>query len=74
MKTVKVPSRLWYENIERELSFPDRWQVDELTAPGLEKPGLSPAQIRTASSTPWRGRPSRSWRGERTRPSSCSTT
>jgi nickel-dependent lactate racemase len=46
MQTVKVPSRLWYENEERELSFPDTWQVDNLTSPGLEKPALSPRQIK----------------------------
>lgn len=46
MKKVSVPSRLWYENAERELTFPDRWEVDNLTSPGLEKPGLLPDQIR----------------------------
>ena len=46
MKTISVPCRLWYENREKELSFPDRWQVENLTSPGLEKPGLSPAAIR----------------------------
>ena len=45
MQTIKVPSRLWYENKERLLSFPDSWQVDHLTSPGLEKPGLTPPQI-----------------------------
>ena len=57
MKTFKVPSRLWYENVERELAFPDRWQVDELTAPGLEKPGLSPGQIRERIERPVEGPP-----------------
>jgi lactate racemase len=46
MKTVSVPSRLWYENTERVLSFPDRWQVDNLTSPGFDKPPLTPAEIR----------------------------
>ena len=45
MKTIKVPSRLWYDNEERELSFPDAWEVDNLTSPGFEKPGLTPEQI-----------------------------
>jgi nickel-dependent lactate racemase len=45
MKTVLVPSRRWYENEERPLSFPDRWQVDSLTSPGFGKPGLTPRQI-----------------------------
>lgn len=52
MKTIKVPSRLWYENQERELTFPDRWEVDNLTSPGLEKPGLSPDQIRERIESP----------------------
>ena len=46
MKTVLVPSRLWHENTERELTFPDRWDVTDLTSPGFDKPGLSPEQIR----------------------------
>lgn len=46
MKTVSVPSRLWYENTERALDFPDRWHVDNLTSPGFDKPSLSAAEIR----------------------------
>ncbi len=46
MKKISVPSRLWYENTERELIFPDRWDMTNLTSPGLDKPGLSPEQIR----------------------------
>ncbi|MCE5274454.1 MAG: lactate racemase domain-containing protein [Syntrophaceae bacterium] len=46
MKTVLVPSRLWHENTERELTFPDRWDVTDLSSPGFDKPGLSPEQIR----------------------------
>ncbi len=45
MKTVSVPSRLWYENVERVLSFPDRWQVENLTSPGFDKPALSSREI-----------------------------
>jgi lactate racemase len=55
MKTVKVPSRLWYENVERELSFPDRWQVDDLASPGLAKPALTPEQIRQRIEQPLDG-------------------
>jgi lactate racemase len=46
MKHVKVPARLWFGNEERELSFPERWQVDDLTSPGMDRPALSPGQIR----------------------------
>jgi len=55
MQTVKVPSRLWYDNQEREIGFPDRWQVDNLTSPGLEKPGLTPEQIRERVFSPVEG-------------------
>jgi hypothetical protein len=74
MQTVKVPSRLWYDNQEREIGFPDRWQVDNLTSPGLEKPGLTPEQIRERVFSPWRGRPWRNWPRGRGRPSLSSTT
>lgn len=46
MRNVFVPSRRWYENTERELSFPDRWEVADLTSPGMGKPDLTPEQIR----------------------------
>jgi len=46
MKTISVPSRRWYKNREQELTFPDRWEMDNLTSPGFDKPGLSPAEIR----------------------------
>jgi len=46
MKTVSVPSRLWYENVEKEISFPDRWDVDVLSSPGLDRPPLSAEEIR----------------------------
>lgn len=45
MKSVFVPSRLWYENTERELTFPDRWDVTSLTSPGMDKPALPPDHI-----------------------------
>lgn len=57
MKTIKVPSRLWYDNEERELTFPDAWQVDNLTSSGFEKPGLTPDQIRERIENPVEGPP-----------------
>ncbi|UCE33566.1 MAG: DUF2088 domain-containing protein [Deltaproteobacteria bacterium] len=45
MKEISIPSRRWYENIERKLTFPDRWEVDYLTSPGFDKPGLSSAEV-----------------------------
>lgn len=55
MKTVRVPSRLWYDNQEKELFFPGRWQVDNLTSPGLEKQGLTAAQIKERIDNPLDG-------------------
>ncbi|MBN2282401.1 MAG: DUF2088 domain-containing protein [Deltaproteobacteria bacterium] len=55
MKTVSVPSRLWYENEEKVLSFPDRWEVDTLTSPGLDAPGLSAEEIRRRIEEPIEG-------------------
>jgi len=55
MKTIMVPSRLWYENTERELTFPDRWEVTNLTSPGFEKPGLNPDEIRAKVFSPIEG-------------------
>jgi nickel-dependent lactate racemase len=55
MQKVSIPSRLWYENRERELEFPDRWQVDNLNSPGFEKPPLPPAQIRERVERPIAG-------------------
>jgi nickel-dependent lactate racemase len=55
MRKIFVPSRLWYENQERELVFPDRWQVDNLNPPGFDKPGLSPGQIRERIEHPLAG-------------------
>ena len=46
MKKVSIPSRLWYENNEWELSFPDRWEIQNLNPPGFERPGIPPQQIR----------------------------
>jgi len=55
MKTISIPSRRWYENQERELKFPDRWEVDYLTSPGFDKPGLTPALIREKLHQPLEG-------------------
>ncbi len=55
MKEVMVPARLWYDNEERTLTFPDRWQVDDLTSPGFDKPGLSPEEIRARIDNPVAG-------------------
>jgi nickel-dependent lactate racemase len=55
MKTIRVPSRLWYGNEERELAFPDVWDVDNLTSPGFEKPGLTAEQIRERIDNPVEG-------------------
>ncbi|MGQ9695764.1 MAG: lactate racemase domain-containing protein [Thermodesulfobacteriota bacterium] len=41
-----MPSKLWYENQERELLFPDHWQVDDLHPPGFAKKPLSASLIR----------------------------
>ena len=52
MKKVRVPARLWYDNQEKELSFPDSWQVDNLTSPGLEKSRLTVRQIEERINNP----------------------
>ena len=52
MKTISVPSGRWHDNTERELTFPDRWEVDNLTSPGFDKPGLSADQIREKINNP----------------------
>lgn len=57
VKTVSIPSRLWYENTERLLTFPERWDIDNLTSPGFEKPGLSPEAIRNRIAQPIEGPP-----------------
>jgi nickel-dependent lactate racemase len=55
MKKISVPSRLWYENQERELTFPPRWEVDNLTSGGFDKPGLNSDQIREKINNPIEG-------------------
>jgi nickel-dependent lactate racemase len=46
MQKISVPSHLWYENQERELTFPDRWKIQNLNSTGFEKPGLNSKQIK----------------------------
>ncbi len=55
MKKISIPSRLWYENEERELTLPESWQVDNLNSPGFDKPGLSPGQIKEKVDHPLAG-------------------
>jgi len=55
MKKISIPSRLWYENREWELTLPDRWQVDDLNSPGFEQPGLTADQIRNKIDYPIEG-------------------
>jgi lactate racemase len=55
MQKISVPSRLWYENQERELTFPDRWSVDNLNSPGFDEPGLSAGQIKSRIDQPLEG-------------------
>ena len=55
MKTISIPSRRWYENQERVLEFPDPWEVDYLTSPGFDKPGLSQEQIKEKVDHPLEG-------------------
>ena len=45
MHKIAIPARLWYENQEQTLTFPDRWQVDNLNSPGFDKPALSAQAI-----------------------------
>ena len=55
MQKILVPSRLWYENQERELTFPDRWKIDNLNSPGFDKPGLSSQRIKEKIDHPIEG-------------------
>jgi len=55
MKKISVPSRLWYENEEKELNFPDRWEVDNLTSSGFEKPGIPSERIKEKIENPIEG-------------------
>jgi nickel-dependent lactate racemase len=55
MQKIPIPSRLWYENKEWDLTLPDRWQVDNLNSPGFDKPGLTAEQIKEKISHPIQG-------------------
>lgn len=57
MKKISVPARRWYENKEKIITFPARWQVDNLTSPGLEKPALSSKKIEERINNPIDGIP-----------------
>jgi nickel-dependent lactate racemase len=55
MQKIFVPSRLWYENQEQELTFPDRWEIHNLNSPGFDRPGLSSQQIKEKIDRPVAG-------------------
>ncbi len=55
MQKISIPSRLWYENREWELTFPDSWEIHNLNPPGFEKPALSPGQIKERIERPIEG-------------------
>ena len=55
MQKISIPSRLWYENKEWDLTFPDRWDVQNLNPPGFEKPAISPQEIRKKIEQPVQG-------------------
>jgi len=74
MKSIGVPSRRWYENAERELMFPDRWELANLTSPGMDKPDLSPEQIREKLKPLSTDRLFLNWQRTKGRPLLCSTT
>lgn len=52
MKCISIPSKRWHENTELELSFPGRWEVTNLTSPGMGKPSLTLEQIREGVENP----------------------
>ena len=55
MQKISIPSRLWYENQEQELTFPDRWEIHNLNSPGFEKPGLTSQKIKEKIDRPIEG-------------------
>ncbi len=55
MKKISVPARLWFDNRERELEFPDRWNVANLTSSGFEKPALTEDEIKKRIENPIEG-------------------
>jgi hypothetical protein len=63
MQKISVPSRLWHGNQERELTFPDRWEIHNLDSPGFRKPGLTSLEIKEKIDHPWKVRRWRNWPG-----------
>ncbi|MBW1710338.1 MAG: DUF2088 domain-containing protein [Deltaproteobacteria bacterium] len=55
MQKISIPSRLWYENTEWELTLPDRWDITNLNPEGFEKPGLTAEQIKEKIDHPVEG-------------------
>ncbi len=55
MHRIWIPSRLWYENKEREITLPDRWEVHNLNPPGFEKAGLNREQVQERIEHPVEG-------------------
>jgi len=55
MKEINIPARLWYDNQEQTLTFPDRWQVDNLDSPGFNKPALNSQDIADRIDSPVEG-------------------
>lgn len=55
MQKISIPSGLWYDNEEWELTLPDRWHVDNLNPPGFDKPGMSPEEIKERVDHPIEG-------------------
>jgi nickel-dependent lactate racemase len=55
VRKISLPSRLWYENKEWDLTFPDRWEVHNLNPPGFEKAGLNREQIKEKIERPVTG-------------------
>jgi nickel-dependent lactate racemase len=55
MQKISVPSRLWHGNQERELTFPDRWEIHNLDSPGFRKPGLTSLEIKEKIDHPLEG-------------------
>jgi len=55
MQKISIPSRLWYENKEWNLTFPDRWDVHNLRPSGFQRPALTVQQIRQKIEQPVQG-------------------
>jgi nickel-dependent lactate racemase len=51
-KRVTVPSRIWYEQGERHLDFPESWEIVLCNMRGHQSPGLSSADIKSAITNP----------------------